>query len=75
MSLADIRRKLTKIENDTVIHSKNMMVSVTLKDGTKSVTNFTDEMEFANFVKSVKEDTTIQSYYISYSEKMEMKDG
>jgi hypothetical protein len=75
MSLADIRKKLTKIENDTFIHSKNMMVSVTLKDGTKSVTNFTNEIEFSNFVKSVKEDTTIQSYYISYSEKMEMKDG
>jgi len=75
MSLADIRKKLTKIENDTFIHSKNMMVSVTLQDGTKSVTNFTNEIEFSNFVKSVKEDTTIQSYYISYSEKMEMKDG
>jgi hypothetical protein len=74
MNLADIRHKLRKIEENTTISSKNMMVSVTLKDGSKSVSNFTDQKKFENFIEEIKNDASISSYYISYSERLEKKD-
>lgn len=75
MSLADIRNKLRTIENTNVISSKNMMVSVILKDGTKTISNFTDQDKFNEFIKNLKKDPSIQSYHISYVEKMEDKNG
>lgn len=75
MNLADIRHKLRSIENDNTITSKNMMVSVILQDGTKSIANFTDETKFAEFIKQIKNDPSVTSYNISYTEKTEMKDG
>ena len=75
MNLADIRHKLRSIENDNTITSKNMMVSVILQDGTKSIVNFTDETKFAEFIKQIKNDPSVTSYNISYTEKTEMKDG
>lgn len=75
MNLADIRNKLRKIEDDTTISAKNMMVSITLQDGTKSVSNFTDEKKFAEFIEKIKYDPNIVSYYISYNERLEKKDG
>jgi hypothetical protein len=75
MNIHDMRQKLKNIESDNTIRSRNMMVITIGQDGNKSVSNFTDEKKFFEFIEKVKKDSTIRSYHVSYEEKMEEKNG
>lgn len=75
MNIHDMRQKLKNIENDNSIRSRNMMVITIGQDGNKSVSNFTDEKKFFEFIEKIKKDSSIRSYHVSYEEKMEEKNG